>query len=62
VVLSGHVSAEVATTNAGVPQGSILRSLLLEIVINNIEIDVKLDMHLHADDVALSITPTDSPL
>jgi len=61
VVLSVIISAEVAT-NTGVPQGSILGRLLFLIFINDIEMNIKSDLYLYADDVSLSKTNADPPV
>jgi hypothetical protein len=53
VVLNGQESS-ILCSNAGVPQGSILGPLLFLIFINDIEISIKSDMFIFADDVTLA--------
>ena len=51
-VVNGH-SSKWFTTNAGVPQGSILGPLLFLIFINDITENIESDIHLFADDTSL---------
>ena len=53
VVLNGQESS-ILCSNAGVPQGSILGPLLFLIFVNDIEISIKSDMFIFADDVTLA--------
>ena len=53
VVLNGQESP-IMSTNSGVPQGSILASLLFLIFINDIDVSINSDMFIFADDTTLA--------